>query len=251
MKHIISIALILTALLFSLDASALTINGRYAWKGKLGSNISFKLEVEENINGLVVGETTYYRRNGSIRKLPVYGECISEQNGSKTLILDEYDGTKVCGSFYIEQKGAKLISGSWNLNDKQLVMSNMVATTFSLAEGKSRIVPATASNIIGNFKFSYDSGNQSFPEHGGSAQISKSGNTFKWYMCQVTPNIAEGEGKATFNGNTFTGKVGNFHFRAWVYDKLLFVKRLNPEAGPCDDFGAHATLAGIYIRCKK
>lgn len=250
MKRILSILFLLSALLFSIDASALSIAARYAWKGKLGTNITFSLELERNINDLVIGETTYYRRNGTIRKLPVYGEYFIDDEGNESMFLNEYDGTKICGTFLLELKGNHIKEGQWRLGEKELGMTGMMSIDFSLPKTKSRFVPATASNIAGEFSFSYNVDDSYLPERGGSAEISISGNTLDWHMCQVTPNIAESEGNTTFTGNTFTDQTGKTRFRAWVYDKLLYVKRLNPEDGMDENFGMGASIEGIYIRCK-
>lgn len=235
------------ALLCSLEAAALTITDRYAWKGTLGQRTSFRLELEQNANDLVMGQMTYYRRDGSVRKIAVYGTFIYSADGN-WMALQEFVGTKICGYMSIVVDGTNMKEGTWSYGEKQLEMHDV--QNVEMQHKQTFFQPADGKGLHGEFSFTYDSSNPNFPEYGGNAVIATSGQHLNWRMTQVTPNIAEGSGSTSFTGNTFADTYGNFKFRAWVYKDVLYVKRTNPEDGDCEDFGAWATLEGIYIREK-
>lgn len=217
----------------------------YAWKGQLGTSINFKLEVQENEMGAIAGQTTYYRKNGKISVIPVYGHRINYRDATSAIALNEYEGTKICGTFYILLKEKTVIEGNWHLMDRSY---KMYVQNVTPNQSQRFLQPITSlTQAKGEYSFTYDCGLED--PCGGSCTLKVFGNKLKWDMVQVTPNIAEGTGTSMLQGSKFGGKTGNFHFVAYVDKHFVYVKRIND--GPLDDFGAHATLEGIYVREKQ
>jgi len=220
----------------------------YAWQGKMGESISFRLELEQASNGLVIGETTYFRKNGKVSDIPVYGRYLKLEDGIE-LVLNEYANRKECGTIVItlDEKG-NLLEGVWSHGEKTFAFNNVKKVGFSYGKHERFINPAVGQQCNGEYGFSYASGNPNMPECGGYAKLKVNGSSISWEMNQVTPNIAEGKGRSTLVGNTFSGQVSNFKFKAIVYKDCIYVIRTNPQDGQVEDFGAWATLEGIYIK---
>ncbi len=222
----------------------------YAWQGKLGTDISFRLELEQASNGLVIGETTYFRKNGKTANIPVYGFYLHLEDGDE-LVLTEYDGRTACGTFIIEiDQNGELQCGKWSHLDKELDLNEINKVSFSYGKHEKFIYPATGAQCNGEYGFRYKTGNPNWDENGGYAELKVgiNGKQIKWEMNQVTPNIAEGSGTSALITNTFSGKVGSFKFKAYIYKDCLYVINTNPQDAPWDEFGAHATLEGIYLK---
>lgn len=226
------------------------ITRHYAWEGKMGEGISFRLELEQADNNLVIGETTYYRKNGKVADIPVYGQYLALEDGYE-LILNEYDGREECGTIIIElDKNGIFLEGSWSNDTRSYDFREMNKVGFSYGKHETFIFPATGALCTGEYGFKYKSGNPTMPEYGGYAALKVSGKVVNWEMNQVTPNIADANGKSVMLGNTFSGSTGNFKFKAYVYKDCLFVVNTNPQDAPWDEFGHNATLAGIYLKHK-
>lgn len=242
--------LITAILLFCCALTASADVTPWAWEGKLGANISFRLEVEESTFGTLIGQTTYFRRNGKTSVIPCYGQRIEyEDDESIVFLLDEYDGTKQCGHFYIDLCEGKIVEGTWSLLDKTYEMEGMI--DLEPVPGTEYLYRPISSidEACGEYTFTYASGNPYMPEYGGSCTITKTGpNTIHWSMGQVTPNIAEAEGDSELHGAYFEGHFGEFTFEAYVDRRFIFVKNTNDGPIQMDDWGAHSTIAGIYVR---
>lgn len=248
MKHLLTTLMLLCC---ALTASADVFP--YAWEGKMGNNINIKLEVEESTFGTLIGRTTYYRKNGTMATIPCYGHrIVYDEGASVAFALTEFDGTKVCGNYILEMgEGESFEGGRWSLLDKEYDLNSFV--DLNPAPGSDYMF-APISNIneaVGTYSFTYKTGNPNMPECGGSCTITKKGaNQIHWSMTQVTPNIAEAEGDATLDGSYFTGRHGDFTFEAYIDRNFIYVQNTNTEPFEVDDWGAWATIEGIYVREK-
>lgn len=245
MKHLLA-----TLLLFCCTLAASADVTPWAWEGKLGQNIRIRLEIEQSTFGTLIGQTTYYRKNGKTAVIPCYGYSIeNDDDDTIVFILDEYDGTKQCGHYYMTLQGGELKSGSWSLLDKSYEMNSMVDLNPTPGTEHFYHPVSNIDEACGEYTFSYESGNAFMPEHGGNCTITKTGpNTIHWSMLQVTPNIAEAEGDSEFNGSYFKGHFGEFTFEAYVDRSFIYVKNTNDSPIHMSDWGNRATIAGIYIR---
>lgn len=240
------IAIICLALGLNLAAQAQIQS--YAWTGTLGKSTSIRLEFQRNSDNILSGQMTYYRKNGQVAKIPVKGYYYPSQdkNSPDMVTLSEYDKRKECGHIFLLLRGMTIQPDSkWHLNDKEMLLS---ATKPVEMKGGPFFVSAKGDEVTGEYGFTYDSGNSMMPEYGGYVSLQYEDGVVTYSMNQVTPNIAETEGAASLVGNAFTGQVSNFKFRCRVYKDFLYVKRTNPQDGMVDDFGAHASLEGIYLR---
>lgn len=247
MKKLLTLIFLLTALFSQLQAKDVIVQ-RYAWDGKLGKDIHFRLEIERNSEGLVLGETSYFRKNGQITDIPVFGTYSKDDQGNEILYLNEFDGNTQCGSFYIRVSGEWVKEGHWSLGEKILEFNDLENVGFSYGKNGTFFYPAEGEAVNGYYSFTYPNDNPDMQMRGGHAELTVKGSKVQWEMAQVTPNIAEGQGQSTLVGNKFSGNVGSFLFSAWVYQNCVYVKCLNPDAEPNEDFGAWATLEGIYVR---
>lgn len=249
MKTLITI---LTFCLCSLNA--LSNNKFYAWRGMLNNEISFRLDLEENDEGHVIGETTYYRKNGKIATIKIFGESLDMEDEDKTyhtLILPEFNKTKICGVFNIVLENGHFKAGRWVYKNKELPITEVESVSLS-THGHSFINPVSVTNAQGYYEFSYESDNESMPEYGGTAQIITRGDNIGWSMSQVTPNIADASGRNSDTwGNRFVFRISNACYCTYTYKECLYVKRLDPETGPCEDFGDNADITGVYIATEK
>lgn len=245
MKHLLTTLLLLCC---ALTASADVIP--WAWEGKLGANISFRLEVEESTFGTLIGRTTYLRKNGTTAVIPCFGHRIDYDNDDSIVFyLDEYDGTKQCGHFYIELRDGVIQEGNWSLLDKTYAMNSIV--DLDPAPGTEHLYSpvSSVSEACGEYSFTYASGNDFMPEYGGSCTITKlGGNKIHWSMSQVTPNIAEAEGDSELHGGYFEGRFGEFTFEAYVDRRFIYVKNTNDGPVEMDEWGAWSTIEGVYVR---
>lgn len=223
----------------------------HSWNGKLGKDISFKLSFAESTFGTLIGETTYYRKNGKTAVIKCFGYRVDYENGTHSFFLNEYDGTKVCGTFFIEvDNDDNFQSGTWSLVDKELQM-NEIEESEDADEDKGFFSPVNSINeAVGEYDFTYATGNPYNPENGGNCEIKKkSPNTISWSMAQVTPNIAEANGESIFDNAYFKGEYEGFTFEAYVDKKFIYVKQTNTEPVEMEDYwGMAATIEGIYVR---
>lgn len=220
---------------------------RYAWKGKMGTNISFSLDLQENKDGIIAGYTTYYRKNGKIAKIPVYGHKEKDGNGNFVLSLDEFNGKTICGSYSINMNGTTFKSGSWSYKDISYDLNEIAA--ISPTTDRSYLHPVESANAIAPyFAFEYETDNQDNPTRGGSCDIDIEQNNVLWHMSQVNPNIAEAEGDVTLKNSYFYKTEGEYKFKAYVDKNFILVRRTNPEDGQVSSFGAWTTLDGTYVR---
>ncbi|MDO5447964.1 MAG: hypothetical protein Q4F34_09320 [Prevotellaceae bacterium] len=241
--------LVFTLFLMCCSLIAMADVQHFSWKGNLGDNISFQLDLQVNNVGAVAGETTYFRKNGKIAKIPVYGVQIRYENeSSSALLVNEYDGNKQCGTFFISvDNNGNFMKGNWSLVDKELNMKNIVELEPDF--GKRFFHPTNnIKDAVGKYSFTYQTGNPNMPECGGHCYLVAEKGKLHWMMGQVTPNIAEGEGMASFVDSGFKGSYQNFSFEAYVDEYFVYVWRTNPDEGQVDDWGAWATLEGVYVR---
>lgn len=221
----------------------------YVWKGTLGTEIKFQLDVKENSFGALIGQTTYFRKNGKVARIKCYGYRSVDSDGNVYFLLDEFNGTKECGHFCIEMTMGKFQFGSWSYGNKTLGMD---LTEFP-EPGKADIAfdpVTTAKDAVGEYSFSYESNIEGMDDNGGTCLIKLAGdNRIKWSMCQVTPNIAEAEGEAEYGNGIFSGKHEEYTFDAYVDKDFIYVKKTcSAEVRESDFWGMGATIAGIYVK---
>lgn len=244
-KYLILSILCLTSL------AANAANKYYTLTGTLGQDINFRLDLEEvPYEGIIMGQTTYYRKAGNTATIKVCGQSLRmEQEGNvfRYFLLSEFDGTKICGNFLITFfDDGSFSDGIWTHGENTYAMNNVeiLPTDNPIAFFK----PVDIENASGVYRFSYDSGNEEMPEVGGSLELYHYSGNVGYSACQVTPNIAETTGKiAEFYKNRFYFSVENAHYEVFTFEDAVFVKRTNPQAGHPESFGANADVAGIYI----
>ena len=222
---------------------------RYAWEGYLNNSVHFRLEAEQSFNNLVIGEMTYFRSNGKVANIPVYGKFMEIGDG-EWLILHEYNKRMECGNISIDLGVEDVIyAGTWSYNDKEMKMTNTKKVEFSYDKHQTFFKPAYNNDITGEFGFGYYKSLEPRIEAGGYAKLEVSNSSqVKWQMNNNVAGIAEAEGIAELNGNTFTGEHLNFQFMAYIYEDCLYVVRTNPDDGPVEDWGAAGSLEGVYLR---
>ncbi len=216
----------------------------YALEARLGESISLKLELQENSFGVLAGQSTYNRKNGSKSVISVFGNRLDDDDDT-TLLVQEYDGTKICGEFVLTLKKGAITEGRWSLNDKTYEMNSIVMLEPDYSKRFFHPV-SSAAKAVGEYAFTYVSGNGD--ERGGHCDLKMVGNRLKWDMAQVTPNIATGSGTSAFADSGFKGSVSEFKFEAYVDERFVYVKQTNPGEAEVDDWGAWATLQGLYVR---
>lgn len=101
MKRLIFLLMFLTLTLAMAWADC-SYTGNFSIKGKLGANINFQIDAQYwgDDPCLVVGQTTYFRKNGSESHIKVYG-TIGEVEGGTYCELYEFANNRVCGHFSI------------------------------------------------------------------------------------------------------------------------------------------------------
>lgn len=222
---------------------------QHSWQGKMGPGISFQINFEESTFGTLIGETTYFRKNGKVSVIHCYGMRIGDEDDDEiSYFLTEYVGTKVCGYITLSLKGGRLEHGSWSLLDKVYEMYDMEEPDY--IPFFDYFMPVGGPNdAAGEYSFTYATGNPSFPESGGHCTITMKGpDTIHWEMSQVTPNIAEASGDSKMTGPYFEGRHGDFTFEAYVDKQIIYVKDTSPANIETDDWGAWATIEGVYVR---
>ena len=236
---------LLTTLLLTICCTT-AMAEKYAFKGTINKTISFRLELQTNAFGAVAGETTYYRKNGKVAHLPVYGSI--EKDGRDLLIFaHEYDGVDICGTFNLTIANGKLKEGKWNNDDKFLTIS--VTSYPPLSEVHDYLQPVTSpKDAEGEYGFSYSRGD-GLDDGGGFCTIKANGKGITYEMSTVTPNIAElPERQATIVNSQVSGSYSNFRYKAYLDKNFVYVKRTNPDGGQVEDWGAHATVEGYYVK---
>lgn len=235
-------------LLISLSANA--ANKHYAFKGKLGKNISFRLDFEEDTyHGIMIGQTTYYRKNGKIAKIKAYGirqKQEGEGENNNVFTLTEFDGIKMCGNIvlYLNADGS-FDEGSWFFGGREYKMNDI--EVLSGDDSPVFFKPVDIEKASGVYRFSCPSGNMY--DYGGTFQMYYYRGNVGYSACQVTPNIAETTGKAAeIFQNRFYFNVDNASYDVFAFEDVLFVERSNPQTGPVESFGANADVAGIYVK---
>ncbi len=221
---------------------------KYSFRGRLGQDISFRMDLEQNSDGIVAGETTYYRKNGKVAKIPVYGWMKNADNqgfyNGDALFLTEYDGTKQCGTFVfgIDAQGLP-VEGSWSWHEKELDINSVEKTIFP--SGVKYLNPAKGQTINGEYSFSYTR-SSGMEDCGGSCTLKYTNGQVHYNVCTVTPNIAEEKKTAKLNGSYFTGSHDEYRYKAYIDRKFVCIWATN--SGQVDDWGAWATIDGIYVK---
>ena len=222
---------------------------RYAWEGYLNATTHFRLELEQASNNLVIGEMTYFRKDGKVSDIPVYG-TFREIGDGEWLLLHEFNGRKECGTITIDLGANDAVyAGSWSNGNKEMVMSKTEKVNFSEGKHQTFFHPASPAEMKGEFGFSYVKTEEPLVEGGGYVKITPYGDDMvRWEMNNISGGIAEASGESAIELNTFEGAYNNFEFRAFVYKDCVYVLRTNPDDGPIDDWGVAGTLEGVYIR---
>lgn len=243
------IFILLSIITLSLHAE----NKRFSIKGKLGDEISFRLDLEEvEYHGFVIGETTYYRKNGKVSKIKVYGNGEhTEYDGSNyhSLTLTEYNGTKVCGVFYVLfDEDGNFDNGRWVWNDKSYEMNEI--ENLPTNNMKTYVKPVDLEKATGVYEFSFVTNNGD--ERGGTLELYSERKNLAYHICQVNPNIAETQNTTSeFFQNFSYLTVANCHYMMSSYEGVVFVKANNYNSEPCEEFGAYSDIVGEYIATGK
>ncbi|MBO4730986.1 MAG: right-handed parallel beta-helix repeat-containing protein [Bacteroidaceae bacterium] len=222
---------------------------RYAWEGYLNATTHFRLELEQAFNNLVIGEMSYFRKNGTVSDIPVYG-VFREIGDGEWLILHEYNGRKECGTITIDIGANDAVyAGTWSNGNKEMVMSKTEKVQFSEGKHETFFHSASPAEMKGEFGFSYVKSEEPLVEGGGYVKLTPYGNDMvRWEMNNISGGIAEANGESIIDFNSFEGSYQNFEFRAFVYKDCIYVMRTNPDDGPIDDWGVAGTLEGVYLR---
>ena len=225
------------------------VDKRYAWEGYLNATTHFRLELEQGRNNLVIGEMTYFRKNGTVSDIPVYG-VFREIGDGEWLLLHEYNGRKECGTITIDIGANDAIyAGTWSYGNKEMVMSKTEKVQFSEGKHETFFHPASPEEMKGEFGFSYVKSEEPLVEGGGYVKLTPYGDDMvRWEMNNISGGTAEASGESVIELNTFEGVYQNFEFRAFVYKDCIYVMRTNPDDGPIDDWGVAGTLEGVYLR---
>ena|GEM_PF-1905099 len=222
---------------------------RYAWEGYLDATTHFRLELEQANNNLVIGEMTYFRKNGKVSDIPVYG-TFREIGDGEWLLLHEYNERKECGTITIDIGANDAIyAGTWSNGNKEMKMTKTEKVSFSEGKHETFFQPASPAEMTGEFGFSYVKSEEPLVEGGGYAKLTPYGSDMvRWEMNNISSGIAEANGESVIEFNTFMGNYQNFDFRAFVYKDCLYIMRTNPDDGRVEDWGVAGTLEGIYLR---
>lgn len=219
---------------------------KYSFRGKLGRDISFRLDLEQNKEGIIAGETTYYRKNGKIAKLRVLGHYNSAKNSgydTPTLWLTEFDGIKHCGYFNVILSGSTAVGGTWTYMDKELNINSLEKTIYPA--GKVYLHPAKGPAINGEYRFKY-SRSIGYGDCGGSCTLSYVNGKVHYSICTVTPNIADEEKTVTPIGSYFSASHGACRYKGYIDRNFVFIRTTNNVT--VDDWGAHASIDGFYVK---
>ena len=222
---------------------------RYAWEGYLDATTHFRLELEQANNNLVIGEMTYFRKNGKVSDIPVYG-TFREIGDGEWLLLHEYNERKECGTITIDIGANDAIyAGTWSNGNKEMKMTKTEKVSFSEGKHETFFQPASPAEMTGEFGFSFVKSEEPLVEGGGYAKLTPYGSDMvRWEMNNISSGIAEANGESVIEFNTFMGNYQNFDFRAFVYKDCLYIMRTNPDDGRVEDWGVAGTLEGIYLR---
>lgn len=242
-------------ILFLLCIISLSVNAankRYALKGKLGKSISFRLDIEEDTyHGILIGQTTYYRKNGNVAKIKAYGIQHKQDDTNpnyRILTLSEFDGTRICGNIVVTLNADGSFSeGVWYFDGREYDMNNIKMLPEN--ECPTLFNPVDIEKASGVYRFFCPAGKMSVREYGGTFQMYYYRNNVAYSACQVTPNIAETKGKmAEIFANQFYFYVDNASYDVFAFEDAVIVKRTNPQVGPVESFGAYVDVEGIYMK---
>lgn len=236
-------------LLFPLGVNAETKH--ISMKGKLGESISFRIDLEHDIYmGTVMGETTYYRKNGKVSNIKVYGfatKTVIFDDDYFTLELDEFDGTKMCGHFYIlVSSEGRFDNGQWSFGEKTLQMNEI--ENLPTNNAKNYLQPLNLVEAQGVYEYSVVSNSQTLPEYSGVLQIYVQRKNFAFSISTITPNIAETKQRTSeFFKEICYFYVGKILYNILSYRGAIFVKRVHENEGQNYEFGRNADIVGVYI----
>lgn len=219
---------------------------RYAWKGKMGSNISFSIDLQENADGIIAGCTTYYRKNGKTSRIPVYGHREKGDEGTSMLYLNEFEGNSICGSYFINTSGKNFNFGTWFHNATTHELNSITPASPSTSIAYLHPVESPLS-IAPYYSFQYETGNPSTPVRNGECELYLEDDKVQWRISQLGPDIAEVEGESPFDSSCFSNTKGNNLFKAYVDKYFVLITPTNPDA-PASGFSSWTTFDGIYVR---
>lgn len=267
MKKWIGIALMLSALLVTVDTQAQGIGlldlpcSRF--DAKLDGRIPVIIAFQENKDDVVAGYI-YYPKAKNPAPIMVVGYVTRGEDGD-FYILNEYqaDGI-ITGSIMLQQRSIggrnRQVTGTWTnpKNEKELKFTDV---TFS------RKMPAWFNNSLlapedpGNIgrEYSFQRWRQGYDDYmGGHITFRAAGKNKVYFECgNVVNNIAEGkseEGRpAVLKGNRFEYREVNechYGFSATFYPRFVILKTITDyETLNC--FGAHSAFDGVYIKIKQ
>ena len=226
------------------------VTKRYAWEGYLNGDVHFRLEAEQGPGDQLIGEMTYFRKNGKVADIPVYGK-FQEIGDGEWLMLSEYDKGQECGTIMIDLGPHDTVyNGKWGYGNKEMKMTDTKKVEFSEGKHLSFFQPVYGSDIDGEFGFTYVKSEEADLKGGGYAKLTTSsdGARVSWQISQNSGGIAEASGISDLSGNHFAGSFQNYEFIAYIYKDCLFVERTNPDDGRVEDWGVAGGLEGTYLR---
>ncbi len=241
-------------LFFLVSVVATAANKRYSFKGKLGADINFRIDLEEeDYTNVVMGQMTYYRKNGKTSKIKVFGtstKTVIFDDDYKELYLNEYNGTKICGDIHMLITADGIFdNGTWSFNDKVLTMENVE----KISNSPSMMLPTrNLDEAQGVYEYSIPTGNAQMPEYGGQLQLYVQGKNFAYSFSVATPNIAKVNARTSeFFRNCFYFYAGDVQYRMLSYDGVIYISRNNTHKGQNEAFGKGADIEGFYIATGK
>ena len=246
--------LTIMASLAMLAAMAQSITHHYAFEGTLDGKIAVRLTFEANDLGIAAGEITYTKTK---TPTPILVVGSVEEN---SFYLYEYqsDGKRTGGYIAVTVERGKL-SGKWfNLdNDKEYSFTAMRPVAFpKSAEGI--LTPESPDHIGQHYGYWFHNVNVD-ADFGGHFDFRGAGkNRIHFEAANVPMNVAEGkseEGRpAVLQGNHFTYLHMNecdYGFEVYFYPRFMVARDVTDNETLVGCFGAHTTLAGVYIKTKQ
>lgn len=235
----------ITFLLALISLSAYADTTHFAFKGKMGDDISFRIDLEmDNYRKYVMGETTYYRKNGKTSVIKVYGKCYDveyEGDDLYSFMLSEFNGTKECGHIQLITNDETFDSGLWSFGEKMYEMKDMKAVP---SNGRSYLRPQVLSEADGVYKFSA-AGIEQIPDRNGTLQLRSTNHDVAYTLSMNPDDPDETSGKFYDNWQndehlyTPTSKIV-----LTAYEGVVFVES-EPTSEDMDP--SYTDYEGIYI----
>lgn len=128
MRHLLTI---LTTLLLTLSASAQVKGHEYfCWQGTLGKDIRCEVRMEHDNDQLALGEIIYFRKNGKVSSIPLYGTIKQTGKGLNVTLYEYLPSGKNTGVLNLTISNGDIPYAAWNSPD------NTTRLNFNIKETK-------------------------------------------------------------------------------------------------------------------